>query len=816
MGGLLKMDKQSGAASGNLGLPQPLIPSSGNGPHECRLQTLGLTWRAGVIGGRNGVRLNAAHALISWSIGLAWLGILLLASVGIGQEQAQSEVQGPDDVAAAQAGDAVVAAPVEPAAPDITKPPFARRIRIPLPITGSADLMIKHMIQQSLDQMPKDLEERPILVLEFWPPAGSEGGGSEFERSLALARFLISPELRSVRTVAFIPRALTGHAVLVAMACEEIMMSPDATMGLAGAGEPSIGPTMRGGYTEIAGSRRTVPAALALGMLDAELTVSRVETSQGVLYAWKDELEKIKTQRDDLQTITTISSPQQPAKFRGEQLREWEIVSHLAESSSAVADLLGVRSAMLDLDPSLGGNWKAIRVELSGPMTAQQVGRVQRTIEQQRERADVNFVCIEIDSPGGALADSMRLANYLAGLDPAKIRTVAYVPREARGDAVLVAAACDHLVVHADAVLGGGGGISLSDEEVVDVRQPIQRLAQDKGRSWSLLAAMFDPELTVYRYKHMTTGEVEYLAEEELRERFGEGVEPGKPVRGWEVGEPLVEDGELLELTGQRAVELQMARVVVDNFGQVASLYQLPSDLETIGPNWAFDLIDGLASPQLAGILLFIGVMALLAELSSPGMGVGGFISALCFLLFFWSKHLHGTAEVLEVMLFLAGLAFLVLELLVLPGFGLFGIGGITLMVVSLVLASQTFVWPTNDYQWDQLSRSMQTMALLGGAVFVSLLMLRKHFHRLPLFGRVMLLPPDGEDRQEWLERESLVDYRDLLHQVGITRTPLLPSGKALIGNRLVDVISDGEVIEKDSRIRVIEVTGNRVVVRPV
>lgn len=772
---------------------------------------------------------------ISWVA----IGIFLLASPGLSQDDALTSrtpapaTEAPNGVQNANGnGGASIApnvdatTPADDPSPAVEeqrlqadrKAPFARRIRVSLPIVGSADLMIKRMIQQSLEQIPSDqeLDDRPILVLEFWPPDGSEGGGSEFERSLALARFLISPELRRVRTVAYIPRAVTGHAVLVAMACEEIMMSGDATLGLAGAGESSIGPTMRGGYTEIAGSRRTIPEALALGMLDAELTVSRVETSQGVLYAWTEEVEKLKNERNDLQAITTISGPQRPAKYRGDQLREWEIVSHLASSSSAVADVLGVSSATLDLNPSLGGTWKAIRVELSGPISAQQVSRVQRTIEQQRDRADVNFVCIELNSPGGSLADSMRLANYLASLEPGKIRTVAYVPQEARGDAVLIAAACDHLIVHTDSILGGGGGISLSDEEVSDVKSPIQRLAQDKGRSWSLLAAMFDSELTVHRYKHVATGDVQYLSDEELRERFGKDVEPGNAVLGWEMCEALNEQGELLELTGQRAVELQMARVVVDNFEQLASLYQLSGDLEKIGPNWAFDLIDGLASPQLAGILLFIGVMALLAELSSPGVGVGGFISALCFLLFFWSKHLHGTAEVLEVMLFLTGLAFLVLELLVLPGFGLFGFGGLALMVASLVLASQTFVWPTNDYQWDQLSRSMQTMALIGGAVFASLLMLRKHFHRLPLFGRVMLLPPDGEDRQEWLERESLVDYRDLLHQVGTTRTPLLPSGKALIDNRLVDVISDGEVIEKNCRIRVVEVTGNRIVVRQV
>ena len=38
-----------------------------------------------------------------------------------------------------------------------------------------------------------------------------------------------------------------------------------------------------------------------------------------------------------------------------------------------------------------------------------------------------------------------------------------------------------------------------------------------------------------------------------------------------------------------------------------------------------------------------------------PGIGVGGFVSGVCFLLYFWSQHLNGTAGWLEVLLFIAG-----------------------------------------------------------------------------------------------------------------------------------------------------------------
>ena len=87
-------------------------------------------------------------------------------------------------------------------------------------------------------------------------------------------------------------------------------------------------------------------------------------------------------------------------------------------------------------------------------------------IEDQIREQHTNFVCLWIDSPGGSLIDSMNLANFLADLDRSQVRTVAYVPSEARGDAALVALACDQLVMNHEATLGGSGAEEFSAEEM--------------------------------------------------------------------------------------------------------------------------------------------------------------------------------------------------------------------------------------------------------------------------------------------------------------------------------------------------------------
>jgi membrane-bound serine protease (ClpP class) len=58
------------------------------------------------------------------------------------------------------------------------------------------------------------------------------------------------------------------------------------------------------------------------------------------------------------------------------------------------------------------------------------------------------------------------------------------------------------------------------------------------------------------------------------------------------------------------------------------------------------------------------------------------------------------------VLLFAAGLAFLMLEIFVLPGFGVFGLGGGVMILASLVLASLTFVSPHSDTEMAEMAQS--------------------------------------------------------------------------------------------------------------
>ncbi len=716
--------------------------------------------------------------------------------------------------------------------------PSARRLRVTLPITGSTDQTIIRMIERTLDESA-GVDERPLLVLEFTPTDERLGGGSQFGRCLELARFLTGPKMARARTVAYLPRGVRGHALLVALACEEWIVAPDAVVGEAGIDETVLGPTVRAGYAEIARSRRTIPQAVALAMLDADLELLQVTTSDGVLYTWRDELPKIREQHANVLDVKTLVPAGTFARFRGEQLRDMKLASYLAADLQQLADALGVPADRLQYDPSLAGEWKPIRLQLTGPVRNMAVQRIIRTIEQHRTAGTVNLVLLEITTAGGDPSESVRLANYLAQLDPSVIRTVAYVPQEARADGMIAVYACDQIAAHPDAVLGGPGDANISPQQIQDLLPPIKSLALRKGRAWSLLMAMLDARVMVYRYVRAGTEQAVFLSPEEFRSRYGAmddggdrppnklGEEPvvanqgevqqeGAPFGRWQRREAITDNDSPLLLSGQKAEQLGLIDFLVDDLQQLLQLYRLESTPELIGPNWALELIEMLASPQLAALLLFLGGFALMAELSSPGIGVGGLVAAVCFTLFFWANFLEGNAQVLELLLFLLGLGFVALEVLVIPGFGLFGLTGGALIVASLILASQTFVLPTNEYQLRQLPRSLLSLAAAMSGILAGIYAMQKYLHRTPVIGNIVLSPLDQEDQFERELHESMVDYRDLIGAVGRAQTQLAPSGKAWFADQLVDVITDGLVVDRGTEVRVIDASGNRVVVEPV
>jgi membrane-bound ClpP family serine protease len=98
-----------------------------------------------------------------------------------------------------------------------------------------------------------------------------------------------------------------------------------------------------------------------------------------------------------------------------------------------------------------------------------------------------------------------------------------------------------------------------------------------------------------------------------------------------------------------------------------------------------------------------------------------------------------------------------------------------------------------------------------GGVV--GIVVLRRYIDRAPLLRRMLLNPPKGEELEALRSRESLVLWDHLIGQTGVTVTPLRPAGKAYFGNELVDVITEGDAVDRNEQVVVIDVRGSHVIV---
>ncbi|WP_158545174.1 NfeD family protein [Bremerella cremea] len=674
------------------------------------------------------------------------------------------------------------------------------RMRVPLPINGSVDTNVKKSLQRLLSRLNEG-DPRPVVILELDATNAEQTTGSEFERSLSLARFLTSKEAARLKTVAYLKGKIEGHAVLIPLACEQIVMHPDAEIGNAGIDESSISLTMRHAYEEIAGYRNTLPPELALGMLDPNLEIYRVNKRR---FVDGPQYEKLKA-AGEVATSEKLVDQGKMALFTANELRQdLQLISNISENYRQLATLLEIPENQLTQDLGLERDWKAARFIMDGDISNRMVQRTSLSMQDAIQRG-VNFLLIDLHSAGGDPIACENMVNYLLGL-PDSVHTVALITDEALANSALIAMACDEIAIAPNAKLGGSGNYVYSHEGRHDLENYLVRISPEANRSWSVWGAMNDPDLEVYQYQRPGTTLSKFLSEREAADL--------PDAKQWQRGKEITTANEPLQLSGTQALDWGVADSQVTSVAEVSQQYGLPAELEVPKQNWAHRFVEVLASPSLAFFCLFVGVMAMISEFKAPGVGVPGFIAAICFMLFFWSRFLNGTAGWLEAMLFVGGIFFILMELFVLPGFGIFGLGGGLMVITAVVLAMQTFIWPSTDYELEQVPYSLGSVLVIFSGVIAAVIFAKHILPKTPFLNQTMLEAPDEEALEEIRRRETIVDLSHLIGDTGRAMTPLRPSGKAKIGHEIVSVTSDGDMIEQGEKVVVVQVRGNYAIVR--
>lgn len=463
---------------------------------------------------------------------------------------------------------------------------------------------------------------------------------------------------------------------------------------------------------------------------------------------------------------------------------------------------------------------RAVIIELHEDINPLSGALLRRRFEQAVE-AGAEIIVLDIDSPGGYVSTTLDLVRMIS--EAQGVQTVAFIAHEAISGAAILALATDRIVMLPRARIGDAGMIIMGEDSAFRyapekarslLAQQLRDLAQQQGRPPALAEAMVDKDLIVYKATRTDDGTVTYLSNRD----FAALDDPEQ----WEQG-PVVREAAgnmFFTANGERAVQLGVAETLIEDRDQLAAAIGAVAPIPVVVPSGVDTLILILNSPWVTWLLLVIGLIALVVELGAPGVGIGGLISILCFGLFFWSRFLGGTAGWFEVILFAIGLIFVMLEILVIPGVGVAGITGGLMILFSLVMASRRFMMPESPNDVSSLMSDIGIVLAAFVGFVIGLAFLARYLGELPMLSRLALAPAPETDHSSIPSLAAGTGPANQAWQqiqvgdVGTALGPLRPSGKMLVGDEIVEVVTEGDFVASDAPLRVVSVAGRRIVVR--
>ncbi|MGH4126071.1 MAG: NfeD family protein [Clostridium sp.] len=151
----------------------------------------------------------------------------------------------------------------------------------------------------------------------------------------------------------------------------------------------------------------------------------------------------------------------------------------------------------------------------------------------------------------------------------------------------------------------------------------------------------------------------------------------------------------------------------------------------------------------------------------------------------------------IAIMCFAFGFIFVIIEMFH-PGFGIPGIIGAILLVVGVVLASNSV---------------MEVLVLLGIIIAILGVMLNFVLKSVTKgrLSKILILHETQKKEDGYIGTEDLEYF---VGQEGVTITILRPSGIAEINGIKMDVVSEGAFITENTKVKIIKVEGPRIVVR--
>ena len=418
----------------------------------------------------------------------------------------------------------------------------------------------------------------------------------------------------------------------------------------------------------------------------------------------------------------------------------------------------------------LAQHFKVYIADIEGEIDLGLAPYVTRVVDEATKN-DAKAIIFRINTFGGRVDAATQIKDAILN---SKVKTIAFIDKRAISAGALIALSCEKIVMVPGASIGASTVVDQSGQKQSEkyqsyMRSEMRATAEKNGRRTDIAQGMVDESIVVA----------------DLND----------------------DDKKLITLTSEEAVKYKMADTVLTSMDAAKKAFGLENSEEVnVTPNWAEKFVAFLNNPIISSLLILIGMLGIFTEIKMGVWGLPGTVAVIALALFFGSGYILQLASAIEIVIFILGVVLLLLEIFVIPGFGIVGILGIILMIAGL-FSGLVPDFGMTDYSTLSVAIVQLASVFVLSAIFIFLL--SKFLPKSTIWNR-LILQDNIASKSGYATRPS---FDHLIGAEGTALTTLRPAGTAMINGERIDVVTEGDYINHDSEIIVKAVEGSKVVV---
>lgn len=451
---------------------------------------------------------------------------------------------------------------------------------------------------------------------------------------------------------------------------------------------------------------------------------------------------------------------------------------------------------------------------------------------KEAKKENVKAVIFEIDTPGGRVDFALK---YVSILRNSEVPTIAYVKPHAISAGMIVALAADKIAINPNGIIGDAMPMQMSfdgvkpivdkpekqEEKLEDSMTPNKSKKDDKenkekeskkdnkDKKNKDIKDNENDEITeeekLVKQKFLTVffKELEVLAEKNNRPiRVVRAM--ADPYQKLTMEKDNYEHSKIspLTLSAKEAKKLNIVDYIAQNKEDLKTQLGLENCSFVIKERTPIEqIVAFLSTSAISAILIMVGLVGIYIEVRTPGFGVPGIMGLTALTLFFWGHIGVGDSNWGPAVMFFVGVVLLIIEVFVIPGFGLTGILGFLSIFISLFMAFGT----TN------IEGAIQTVGIAIISATILMIILTVYILPQSFIFRRLSLSKTEKSEDGFLSHKTI--NQDVIGQIAVVYSTLRPSGSIKLGDKRYDAVTVGDFIKKDEEVKVIDINGAQIVV---